>query len=429
MPGRLVSLYRYLRGKKVGIVSHRSSRSWETFSLLYVEYQQVPVVLVGNKVDLEDEREVSPSEGQALAEDWGCPFMETSAKSKTMVDELFAEIVRQMDFCPLPDRRETCCPPCFASTAAALRPSTAEVRSQRNAVFSREQARQRALYPRIEKIEVSMMGPGLDGTLLIMNKGMSTPLSCARHLTEHHMSNSVLAIVDGEPWPLHQPLTHSCTLTLLTFKDSDPSLVNQAYWRSCAALLGQVLETAFKDDYTVELLSTPEVPGAFCCDVVFDPRLDSWTPSEESLRSLTQGAQQLIHQNLAWEPLEVAPSVALEVFSHSSGGPLVARTGLCSQYEVTALHSLGKGPWGHHRRAQGLSLPLQLQGYVLFVCAHVPACHVSAFFLQAHHTVWRRLRQRAEKLVRTITSRFSTSDSHSIKAAALKPADRSLLVF
>uniref|UniRef100_A0AAQ4QZ40 small monomeric GTPase n=1 Tax=Gasterosteus aculeatus aculeatus TaxID=481459 RepID=A0AAQ4QZ40_GASAC len=75
-------------------------------------YQQVPVVLVGNKVDLEEEREVSPGEGQALAEDWGCPFMETSAKSKTMVDELFAEIVRQMDFCPLPDRREACCPAC-----------------------------------------------------------------------------------------------------------------------------------------------------------------------------------------------------------------------------------------------------------------------------------------------------------------------------
>lgn len=35
----------------------------------------------------------------------------------------------------------------------------------------------------------------------------------------------------------------------------------QAYWRSCAALLGQVLETAFKDDFAVELLSTPEVPG------------------------------------------------------------------------------------------------------------------------------------------------------------------------
>ncbi|XP_056157574.1 ras-related protein Rap-2a-like isoform X2 [Lampris incognitus] len=75
-------------------------------------YQQVPVVLVGNKVDLEGEREVSPSEGQALAEDWGCPFMETSAKSKTMVDELFTEIVRQMDFSPLPDRSEACCATC-----------------------------------------------------------------------------------------------------------------------------------------------------------------------------------------------------------------------------------------------------------------------------------------------------------------------------
>nr|XP_019968964.1 PREDICTED: ras-related protein Rap-2a-like [Paralichthys olivaceus] len=85
---------------------------WRANDFKHELYQQVPVVLVGNKVDLEDEREVSPSEGQALAEDWGCPFMETSAKSKTMVDELFAEIVRQMDFCPLPDRREACCPAC-----------------------------------------------------------------------------------------------------------------------------------------------------------------------------------------------------------------------------------------------------------------------------------------------------------------------------
>lgn len=38
-------------------------------------------------------------------------------------------------------------------------------------------------------------------------------------------------------------------------------LAPQAYWRSCAALLGQVLEMAFKDDYSVELLTTPEVPG------------------------------------------------------------------------------------------------------------------------------------------------------------------------
>ena len=47
-------------------------------------------------------------------------------------------------------------------------------------MFSREQARQRALYPRTEKIEVTLQGQGLQGTLLVMNKGMSTPHSCAR---------------------------------------------------------------------------------------------------------------------------------------------------------------------------------------------------------------------------------------------------------
>ncbi|KAJ8004241.1 hypothetical protein DPEC_G00156770 [Dallia pectoralis] len=299
----------------------------------------------------------------------------------------------------------------FASSSVAGRPSSAVVRGQRSAVFSREQARQRALYPRTEKIEVSLDGPGLHGSLLIMNKGVSTPYSCARHLTEWHVNSSALALVDGELWPLHKPLIQSCSLSLLSFKDIDPFLVNQAYWRSCAALLGQVLQDAFKDDYSVELLEIPEIPvlsGAFCCDVVLDPQLDAWTPSQESMSSLTRGAQQLIHQDLPWESLEVTPSVALEVFSHSScklqeveekaakspkgtvtlyrcgdhvllsGGPLVARTGLCSQYEVTAVHNLGEGPWGLRRRAQGLSLP---------------------FMLEAHHTVWRKLRSRASKLV------------------------------
>ncbi|XP_067116316.1 39S ribosomal protein L39, mitochondrial [Osmerus mordax] len=303
----------------------------------------------------------------------------------------------------------------LASSVAAVRPLATDLQVQRSAVFSREQARQRALYPRTEKIEVTLQVKGLQGTLLVMNKGMSTPHSCARHLTEWHVTNSALALVDGAPWPLHQPLTQSCALSLLTFKDSDPQLVNQAYWRSCAGLLGQVLEDAFKEDFTVELLPILEVPvtaGAFCCDVVLDPQLDSWEPNEESLRSLTRGVQQLIHRDLPWEPLEVAPSVALEVFSQSrckqeeveekaaqsdrgtvtlyrcgdhvllTGGPLVARTGLCSQYEVTAVHTLGKGPWGLQRRVQGLSLPLQLQ---------------------AHHTVWRKLRSRAEKLLKVPT--------------------------
>ena len=59
--------------------------------------ERVPILLVGNKVDLEGQREVPTVEGMALAQIWGCSFVESSAKHKTNVNEVFAEIVREMN--------------------------------------------------------------------------------------------------------------------------------------------------------------------------------------------------------------------------------------------------------------------------------------------------------------------------------------------
>lgn len=70
---------------------------------------RVPIILVGNKVDLESEREVRTPEGATLANNWGCPFLETSAKSKKNVDELFTEIVREMNFMAQPQNSGPCC--------------------------------------------------------------------------------------------------------------------------------------------------------------------------------------------------------------------------------------------------------------------------------------------------------------------------------
>ena len=58
--------------------------------------ENVPMILVGNKSDMFDEREVSASEAKLLAEEWDCPQFETSAKTNNNVDEVFAEIVRRM---------------------------------------------------------------------------------------------------------------------------------------------------------------------------------------------------------------------------------------------------------------------------------------------------------------------------------------------
>ena len=46
-------------------------------------------VLVGNKCDLEDRRKVTREEGEASANSFGIPYIETSAKSNICVEESF----------------------------------------------------------------------------------------------------------------------------------------------------------------------------------------------------------------------------------------------------------------------------------------------------------------------------------------------------
>ena len=56
----------------------------------------VPMVLVGNKCDLSDERQVKAEEGRELAKQWGCEFMEASAKDKINNEEVFFQVVREI---------------------------------------------------------------------------------------------------------------------------------------------------------------------------------------------------------------------------------------------------------------------------------------------------------------------------------------------
>ena len=58
--------------------------------------KNVPIVLVGNKVDLVDDRKVSTEKGQQLANDFGCAFIETSAKTRYNIDAAFELMVQQV---------------------------------------------------------------------------------------------------------------------------------------------------------------------------------------------------------------------------------------------------------------------------------------------------------------------------------------------
>ena len=57
----------------------------------------VPVLVVGNKCDLEMERQVSYEDGLALANSFNCPFLETSAKQRINVEEAFYGLVRHIN--------------------------------------------------------------------------------------------------------------------------------------------------------------------------------------------------------------------------------------------------------------------------------------------------------------------------------------------
>merc|ERR1712002_730993 len=57
----------------------------------------VPMILVGNKCDLEDERVVGKDQGQNMARHFNCAFLETSAKMKVNVLEIFFDLVRQIN--------------------------------------------------------------------------------------------------------------------------------------------------------------------------------------------------------------------------------------------------------------------------------------------------------------------------------------------
>ena len=56
----------------------------------------VPMVLCGNKCDLNDDRQVTTAEGGDKAKAFSCPFHETSAKARINVEECFYDLVREI---------------------------------------------------------------------------------------------------------------------------------------------------------------------------------------------------------------------------------------------------------------------------------------------------------------------------------------------
>lgn len=58
--------------------------------------EDVNKLLIGNKCDLEEKREVTYDEGQEMAKQFDIPFLEVSAKNSTNVEETFTKMAQDI---------------------------------------------------------------------------------------------------------------------------------------------------------------------------------------------------------------------------------------------------------------------------------------------------------------------------------------------
>lgn len=61
--------------------------------------ENIPFMLVGNKMDLEDKRQVAVEEAHSRAEQWNVPYVETSAKTRANVDKVNVFVVVKYGQC------------------------------------------------------------------------------------------------------------------------------------------------------------------------------------------------------------------------------------------------------------------------------------------------------------------------------------------
>ncbi|KAL3287776.1 hypothetical protein HHI36_002238 [Cryptolaemus montrouzieri] len=265
---------------------------------------------------------------------------------------------------------------------------TTEELNRQNELFSSEKKRQKEKVGRIEKIEVEYEG-SQNKTQLVMNKNISTPYDCARHLSESITKRSVVALInDTTLWHMHKPLPDSCKLELLHYHIQQPNLVNKVYWRTCSFLLGALINSAFKDNVEVKLHSFPSPnvrSGSFVYDVQLS--LDNWKPETKELKVLSIEMIKFCQKQHPIHCLDVSVDLALDIFkdnphktqqipdiaAHNSGkitlfkagqhidiskGPMVSNTSHIGRFTVSNVIKLDTDiEGGPIYRFQGVSLP------------------------------------------------------------------------
>uniref|UniRef100_A0A0N4ZAG5 39S ribosomal protein L39, mitochondrial n=1 Tax=Parastrongyloides trichosuri TaxID=131310 RepID=A0A0N4ZAG5_PARTI len=188
----------------------------------------------------------------------------------------------------------------------------------------------------ITKIVVNINVPDSDTKQILMNKDLSTPFDCAKHINRHFAKNSAVCLITptdkiSKVISMHTPLSENeCTLTFLPFNSQEYSTaINHAFWRSATLILSAVIEKSFKTQTTLHPYIHRSLSEGFFESIAKIHALHNWRPTEEELKLLTKSAfHDIIMKEYNFENIYVKSDMARELFSNN-----IERLGMIDVFE------------------------------------------------------------------------------------------------
>ncbi|EYC21678.1 hypothetical protein Y032_0019g3958 [Ancylostoma ceylanicum] len=247
----------------------------------------------------------------------------------------------------------THCRAAATSSNSAVSPiSRSEIDS---ALFDDVQSRVNQHGRTIEKILVTLVNKDGSKKDYLMNRNVSTPFDCAKHMNMLLAKRAILALTsysDGNTQLecMNEPFRDKCSLELLDFQNEKYAAeLNKAYWRSCSVLLAAILSEGLKDHVSVSALHC-EVPKSY---FAVDINGLASSLSQSDLRDLSLFARsQFIDNSIPFETVSLPAELAtdygfdsslrlcrLGTFVTAVDGPVISRSDQVGRFSIVKVNS------------------------------------------------------------------------------------------
>ncbi|VDM80369.1 unnamed protein product, partial [Strongylus vulgaris] len=165
----------------------------------------------------------------------------------------------------------------------------------------------------IDKIIVTFIKRDGSKKDYLMNRNISTPFDCAKHVNMLLAKRAVLALTSYEGSSaqlscMNEPLRDKCSLEVIDFQSEQYAAeLNKAYWRSCTVLLAAVLSEGLRDKISISGFHNEVSDSYFGVDISGL----TGSLSQSDLKDLAVFARsEFINKGIPFETVSLTPELA-----------------------------------------------------------------------------------------------------------------------